>query len=51
MGILRVSISMGITGLGEFKDGVLLIIIMHRVVNAAARKTFPTKFPFLFGSA
>jgi len=39
-----------ITGLGGFKDGDLLIMIMHNAVNAAARKTFPTKLPFLFGS-
>ena len=40
-----------ITGLGGFKDGDLLIMIMHNVVSAAARKIFPTKLPFLFGSA
>ena len=39
-----------VTGLGEFKDGDCLIIIIHNAVNAAARKTFPTKFPFLLGS-
>lgn len=39
-----------ITGLGGFKEGDLLIIIMHTAVNAAARKTFATKLPFLFGS-
>lgn len=38
------------TGLGEFKNGDFLITIMHNAVNAAARITFPTKFPFLFGS-
>lgn len=51
MGILMVSIDVGITGLGEFKDGDRLIMIMHSIVNVAARKTFPTKLPFLFGSA
>jgi len=39
-----------ITGLEEFKDGDRLIMIIHSVVNTAARNTFPTKLPFLFGS-
>jgi len=39
-----------ITGLGVVKDGDLLITKMHNAVNAATRKTFPRRFPFLFGS-
>jgi len=41
---------MKITGLGDFKDGDRLIMIIHIDVNAAARKIFPTKLPFFFGS-
>lgn len=43
--------NIGVTGLGEPKEGDCLIMMMHNAVNAAARKTFPTKPPFRFESA
>jgi hypothetical protein len=49
--VSKIQMDMRITGLGEFKVGERLIMIIHIVVNVAARKTFPTKLPFLFGSA
>jgi hypothetical protein len=49
--VSKIQMDMRNTGLGEFKVGERLIMIIHIVVNIAARKTFPTKLPFLFGSA